>query len=153
MANEKQVELRFDDNEIWERALGESAPAYGAFCAYRDLGPNRTLRAACRSWRGAGKTAPKVNIPVPREGLAHFDNHLVDEKPLWEDSAFAAGSSLESEEEPHSHLDLPRRRLAAKLKAGMPGHGEISQQGKVGVGPPARPDDSQSFITKLVATF
>ena len=24
MANEKQVELRFDDTEIWERALGES---------------------------------------------------------------------------------------------------------------------------------
>jgi hypothetical protein len=29
----------------------------------RDLGPNRSLRAACRSCRGAGKTAPKVNIP------------------------------------------------------------------------------------------
>jgi hypothetical protein len=33
----------------WEQQPKESARAYGAFCAYRDLGPCRSLRAAAEA--------------------------------------------------------------------------------------------------------
>lgn len=32
--------------EPWERQKGETAKAYAAFCAYRDLGPDRSIRKA-----------------------------------------------------------------------------------------------------------
>ena len=32
--------------ESWERLTGESGAAYSAFCAYRDLGPERNIRKA-----------------------------------------------------------------------------------------------------------
>jgi hypothetical protein len=32
--------------ESWERLTGESGPAYAAFCAYRDYGPDRNIRKA-----------------------------------------------------------------------------------------------------------
>ena len=34
----------------WEQHPGESSRAFGAFCAYRDLGPARTLRAAAEAF-------------------------------------------------------------------------------------------------------
>jgi hypothetical protein len=34
----------------WEQLPGESARAFGAFCAYRDLGPRRSLRAAAAAF-------------------------------------------------------------------------------------------------------
>src|SRR5262249_47260322 len=36
----------------WEQQVGESVRAFGAFCAYRDLGPQRTLRAAAQKFYG-----------------------------------------------------------------------------------------------------
>ena len=36
----------------WEQQPGESSRAYGAFCAYRDLGPRRSLRAAAEKFYG-----------------------------------------------------------------------------------------------------
>lgn len=39
--------LRFD--ESWERLPGESGAAYAAFCAFRDLGPERNIRRAVDS--------------------------------------------------------------------------------------------------------
>jgi hypothetical protein len=32
--------------ESWERLTGETGAAYAAFCAYRDLGLDRTIRKA-----------------------------------------------------------------------------------------------------------
>jgi hypothetical protein len=32
--------------ESWERLAGESGAAYAAFCAFRDLGPERNIRKA-----------------------------------------------------------------------------------------------------------
>jgi hypothetical protein len=32
--------------ESWERLAGETGPAYAAFCAYRDYGPERNIRRA-----------------------------------------------------------------------------------------------------------
>jgi hypothetical protein len=34
----------------WEQRPGESSRAFGAFCAYRDLGPRRSLRAAAEAF-------------------------------------------------------------------------------------------------------
>jgi hypothetical protein len=34
----------------WEQRPGESSRAFGAFCAYRDLGPHRSLRAAAEAF-------------------------------------------------------------------------------------------------------
>jgi hypothetical protein len=34
----------------WEQRPGESSRAFGAFCAYRDLGPHRSLRAAAEKY-------------------------------------------------------------------------------------------------------
>jgi hypothetical protein len=39
----------------YERQPGESTKAYAAFCIYRDLGPNRGLREACRQFYGEGR--------------------------------------------------------------------------------------------------
>jgi hypothetical protein len=36
--------------EPWEQQPGESSRAFGAFCAYRDLGPRRSLRAAAEAY-------------------------------------------------------------------------------------------------------
>jgi len=33
-------------SELWERQPGESTKAYAAFCAYRDLGPERSIEKA-----------------------------------------------------------------------------------------------------------
>jgi hypothetical protein len=36
----------------WEQQSGESSRAYGGFCAYRDLGPRRSLHAAATAFYG-----------------------------------------------------------------------------------------------------
>jgi hypothetical protein len=41
----------------WEQQPGESARAFGAFCAYRDLGPRRSLRAAATAFYGRASAA------------------------------------------------------------------------------------------------
>jgi hypothetical protein len=41
----------------WEQQVGESARAFGAFCAYRDLGPRRSLRAAAQAFYGRAAAA------------------------------------------------------------------------------------------------
>jgi hypothetical protein len=42
---------------LWEQQGGESARAFGAFCAYRDLGPRRSLRAAAEKFYGRAAAA------------------------------------------------------------------------------------------------
>jgi hypothetical protein len=37
---------------LWEQQSKESSRAFGAFCAYRDLGPRRSLRAAAEAFYG-----------------------------------------------------------------------------------------------------
>ena len=39
--------------EPWEQQPGESCRAFGAFCAYRALGPRRSLRAAAAAFYGS----------------------------------------------------------------------------------------------------
>lgn len=39
---------RFDRVEPWERQEGEGPEAFEAFSVYRDMGPTRSIRAACR---------------------------------------------------------------------------------------------------------
>jgi hypothetical protein len=39
--------------ESWERLPGETGAAYSAFCAFRDMGPERTIRMAVESWQQA----------------------------------------------------------------------------------------------------
>jgi hypothetical protein len=41
----------------WEQQSRESAKAYAAFCAYRDLGPRRSLRAAAEKFYGRNTSA------------------------------------------------------------------------------------------------
>jgi hypothetical protein len=41
----------------WEQLPGESARAFGAFAAYRDLGPRRSLRAAAQTFYGRASAA------------------------------------------------------------------------------------------------
>ena len=41
----------------WEQQAGESARAFGAFCAYRDLGPRRSLRTAAEKYYGRATAA------------------------------------------------------------------------------------------------
>ena len=41
----------------WEQQPRESARAFGAFCAYRDLGPRRTIRAAALKFYGRSTAA------------------------------------------------------------------------------------------------
>lgn len=41
--------------DIWERQPGESSKAYAAFCVYRDLGPQRSLDGARRTFERGGK--------------------------------------------------------------------------------------------------
>src|SRR5216684_2052292 len=41
----------------WEQQPGESSRAFGAFCAYRDLGPRRSLRAAAAAFYGRTSAA------------------------------------------------------------------------------------------------
>ena len=50
---DKQTEIEFDVQLLWEREVRESARAYAAFCSFRELGPKRTLRAAYRALTGA----------------------------------------------------------------------------------------------------
>lgn len=49
-ANKPQAVPR-QSQPVWERATGESAKAYAAFLAYRDLGPERSLAKAARQTR------------------------------------------------------------------------------------------------------
>jgi hypothetical protein len=47
-----------EEPDPWEQLVGESQRAYAAFCAYRDLGPERSLLKAFRQQKGkeAAKT-------------------------------------------------------------------------------------------------
>jgi len=42
--------------QVWDRQPGESNPAYGAFCVYRDLGPQRSIAKACRELKKSKST-------------------------------------------------------------------------------------------------
>jgi len=46
----------------WEQQQGESSRAFGAFCAYRDLGPRRSLRAAAAAFYGRTSAAAERQV-------------------------------------------------------------------------------------------
>jgi hypothetical protein len=66
----------------WEQQPGESSRAFGAFCAYRDLGPRRSLRAAAQAFYGRAAAALERQLDkwsrafgwVERAGA--WDRHL-----------------------------------------------------------------------------
>jgi hypothetical protein len=66
----------------WEQQPGESSRAFGAFCAYRDLGPRRSLRAAAATFYGRTSAALERQLDkwsrasgwVERAGA--WDRHL-----------------------------------------------------------------------------
>ena len=47
--------LAVSASQVWTRRPGETATAYAAFCAYRDLGPGRSLDAAYAQAKGLQK--------------------------------------------------------------------------------------------------
>jgi hypothetical protein len=47
--------------ESWERLPGESGRAYAAFCAFRDLGPERNIRKAAAGQLGKAELADAKN--------------------------------------------------------------------------------------------
>jgi hypothetical protein len=67
---------------VWEQQPKESSRAYGAFCAYRDLGPRRSLRAAAEAFYGRSSAALESQVDkwsrafgwVERVGA--WDRHL-----------------------------------------------------------------------------
>jgi hypothetical protein len=49
--------------ESWERLRGESSAAYGAFCVYRDLGPERNIRKAVEAYeKDEGKSGKRYGM-------------------------------------------------------------------------------------------
>jgi hypothetical protein len=67
--------------ESWERLKGESAPAFAAFCAYRDFGPERSIRKALeKANNGEGKSYKAwrtwASARKWRERAAEYDRYL-----------------------------------------------------------------------------
>ena len=66
----------------WERQPRESARAYGAFCAYRDLGPCRSLKAAAEAFYKRSSAAVSRQLKTWSaayhwvERAAAWDRHL-----------------------------------------------------------------------------
>ena len=84
---EKAVEEAREDTlpfESWERLKGETPAAYAAFCAFRDLGPERNIRRAVESAGKnnavrAGKYRVWRNLSSRfrwRERAADYDRHI-----------------------------------------------------------------------------
>ena len=77
------------DAQPWERQEGESSKAFAAFCAFRDLGPKRTILAAYVIYSGAqnggkGSKAPGFIGKWARDNEWHdrvqaFDKHEHDD--------------------------------------------------------------------------
>ena len=42
--NENTIDYEILPYESWEKLEGETALAYGAFCAFRDYGPERNIK-------------------------------------------------------------------------------------------------------------
>src|SRR5450759_779493 len=49
--------MRETSSEPWEQQPRETARGFGAFCAYRDLGPRRSLRAAAEAYYHSSSAA------------------------------------------------------------------------------------------------
>jgi hypothetical protein len=70
--------------ESWERLRGESSMAYAAFCAFRDLGPERNIRKAVDvAEKDEGKRNKRYGVWRNwctsfrwRERAADYDRHL-----------------------------------------------------------------------------
>ena len=70
--------------ESWERLTGESSPAFAAFCAFRDCGPERNIRKAVESVeKDIGVQAKKYGVWRNwcsqyrwQERAADFDRYL-----------------------------------------------------------------------------
>jgi hypothetical protein len=54
--------------ESWERLPGESGPAYAAFCAFRDYGPERNIRKAVEGQFGKAELSDtKVETAIAKK--------------------------------------------------------------------------------------
>ena len=81
----------------WERQPRESARAYGAFCAYRDLGPCRSLKAAAEAFYK--RTSAAVSRQLKTWSAAF---HWVERTAAWD-----------------RHLDAEARQAQEKARREM----------------------------------
>jgi len=71
--------MKDDERQPWDRLAGESSKAYSHFCLYRDMGPDRSLRAmenvdGCTSlYRQLGRGSSKWRWV---ERCQKYDDHL-----------------------------------------------------------------------------
>jgi hypothetical protein len=63
----------------WEKQARESGRAFGAFCAYRDLGPRRSLQAATTTYYRRTSAARKRQL---EQWSTHF--HWVERAAAWD---------------------------------------------------------------------
>jgi hypothetical protein len=64
----------------WDKQKSEPPRGYAVFCVYRDLGPRRSLRAACRKFYGADFSPGKYR--TAQEWSRHWD--WVDRGHAWD---------------------------------------------------------------------
>ena len=81
----------------WEQQAGESARAFGAFAAYRDLGPRRSLHAAAQAFYGQTSAARERQLDKWSRAF-----RWVDRANAWD-----------------QHLDAEARRAQAEARRDM----------------------------------
>lgn len=92
--------------EVWERCPGESTKAYNAFCAYRDMGPERSLE----------KTGRTLDKPRTKQYLGEWSV-----KYNWVERATAYDDYIEKKKRADREAEIQKMvkkhaRIATKLQ-------------------------------------
>ena len=94
----------------WEQRPKESARAYGAFCAYRDLGPCRSLKAAAEAFYK--RTSAAVSRQLKTWSAAF---HWVERTAAWDRHLDAA--AREAQEKARREMGQRHAKEAQGLQA------------------------------------